>query len=86
MGPITKTYKILIHPHSTTLTPTKNKQSHQPLGKISKKTLGILYKKYFLVYQQPSLKGQNLPKNLKYSRINLQVACDGHRTINLKIS
>jgi hypothetical protein len=49
MGPKTKVYKIPIH-HSLTLTQTKNKESHQPLGKMkSNKIYGFSTKKYFLV-------------------------------------
>jgi hypothetical protein len=49
MGPKTKAYKIPIH-HSLTLTQTKNKQSHQPLGKTkSKKFMDSPQKNTFLV-------------------------------------
>jgi hypothetical protein len=39
MNPETKAYKIPIHYHSSTLIQTKNKQSHQPLGKIKSKKI-----------------------------------------------
>jgi hypothetical protein len=40
------------------LTQTKNKQSHQPLGKYEEIKFINPLKKYFLVYQKLSLKGQ----------------------------
>jgi hypothetical protein len=66
MNPKTKAYKIPIHHHSLTLTQTKNKQSHQPLGKIkSKKIYGSPTKKYFLVLSTTFFKR---PKSTKKSK------------------
>jgi hypothetical protein len=85
MNPETRAYKIPNHHHSLTSTQTKNKQIHQPLGKIkSNKIYGSPTKIYFLVLLT-LFKRSNSAKKSKISRLNLQVACEGHQTINLKI-